>query len=149
MAGDKEIELFRAIALSLYENADVYIMACKTGFATNLLQQVRGPWRIRVHGYTEYITTTNYWFTSPSMTERRRGAGIICLPGNCYPKFKPPTIKLSSVSSSVIEQMKKPRRSHAPRFFSLSGAFVSQSKSPVAQRASSYPRRLLFMPEID
>ena len=96
---DEKINRLRVLAAFFYKDADVYIMACKTGHATKLLQKVsRALGGVTVHGYTNYITTTNYWlwasidegvddeyviFPDTSFEEVHVGKHIVCWPTMC------------------------------------------------------------------
>jgi hypothetical protein len=76
-------------------------MACRTGHATKLLQKVsRALGGVTVHGYANYITTTNYWLwasidegvgdeytinSGTSFEEVPVGKHIVCWPTMCPP----------------------------------------------------------------
>lgn len=93
---DKRIELLKYIAPLLVKDADVYIVACKTGLATPLLQKVsKALGGVRVHGYTDYITTTNYLvFVTLDDGTDDEGAEVVCLPGHCFNKQLLPRVQL-------------------------------------------------------
>jgi hypothetical protein len=96
---DEKINRLRVLAPLFEKNADVYIMACRTGHATKLLQKVsRALGGVTVHGYTNYITTSNYWlwasidegvgdsytiYPDTSFEEVHVGKHIICWPTEC------------------------------------------------------------------
>jgi hypothetical protein len=80
-----EINNLRVIAPFFAKNADVYILACKTGYAGELLRKVsKALGGVRVHGYTDYITTSNWglWVTVDDGTDDE-GKEIVCWPGEC------------------------------------------------------------------
>ena len=78
------------------KDASVYIMACRTGHSTKLLQKVsRALGGVPVHGYTNWITTTDFLATAtvdtgvgdeykiPGDEKVYVGKHIICLPTSC------------------------------------------------------------------
>ena len=82
---DKEFMLLSGVASFFVRNADVYIVACKTGNDSAVLRKLsKALGGVRVHGYTDYITTTNYglFITLDDGTEDG-GRHIVCLPGDC------------------------------------------------------------------
>jgi hypothetical protein len=88
---DKEINTLKLIARFFVKDADVYLLACQTGQSTKLLRKVSAALGgVRVHGYTDYITTTNtgpfQWpFGGVSVDDGTddEGKEIVCLPGSC------------------------------------------------------------------
>jgi len=90
---DERIEYLSLIKPYLAADADVYILACKTGFDEPLLQRVsRVLGGVRVHGYTEFITTTNYlFFIDVDDGTDDGGRHIVCLPNKCVDYVPPPT----------------------------------------------------------
>jgi hypothetical protein len=83
---ENEINLLKLIAPFFIKEARVYIMACKTGNATPLLQKVSAALGGgSVHGYTKDIETTSFgpfvWLDDG--TDDRGGREIVCLPGEC------------------------------------------------------------------
>jgi hypothetical protein len=84
-SSDDEMMLLSGVARFFVRNADVYIVACKTGNDTAVLKKLsKALGGVRVHGYTDYITTTNYglFVTLDDGTEDG-GQHIVCLPGDC------------------------------------------------------------------
>jgi hypothetical protein len=96
---DKKIDRLRILAPSFERGAEVEILACRTGHATKLLQKVsRALGGITVHGYTNYITTSDYWlgvsvdrgvgdkyaiYPDTSFEEVHVGKHVVCWPAVC------------------------------------------------------------------
>src|SRR5262245_14336636 len=58
---DAKIDRLRVLAPLFTKDAEVFILACRTGHSQPLLRKVsRALGGVAVHGYTAYITTTNY-----------------------------------------------------------------------------------------
>lgn len=84
-AGEREV--LKRVAQFFVKDADVYILACRTGNDKDVLQAVsKALGGIRVHGFTNYITTTDYGplgiITLEDGTEDG-GKHIVCVPGGC------------------------------------------------------------------
>jgi hypothetical protein len=83
---EQEFALLRTVSTLLTHNADVYIVACRTGRDTDVLQAVsKALGGVRVHGYTEYITFTN-WLVKVEWEDgtERGGSRVVCVPGACW-----------------------------------------------------------------
>ena len=93
---DDDINLLKRVAHLFVKEADVYIMACRTGYDQALLRKVSNALGgVRVHGYTDYITTTNYGlFVTLDDGTDDEGSEIVCLPGSCRVVRKPISVKL-------------------------------------------------------
>jgi hypothetical protein len=81
----QRLDCLRVLAPVFARDADVYVMACKTGNDGALLRKVsQALGGVRVHGYTDYITTTNYWL-SVSVDDGTDDGGkeIVCWPSEC------------------------------------------------------------------
>ena len=79
-------------------NADVYIMACKTGNDASLLRRISvALGNVRVHGYTDFVTSTNYLCDrlSYSVSDETDDGNneIVCWPSECrnYSSINPLT----------------------------------------------------------
>jgi hypothetical protein len=93
------IDRLKNLAPFFEPDAEVYILACHTGFAITLLQKVsKALGGIAVHGYTGYITTTNYLlgvsvdddvgdefalFANTDSEELHVGKHVVCWPTSC------------------------------------------------------------------
>jgi hypothetical protein len=83
---DKELHLLGAMRRFLVRDAEVYILACRTGYATDLLRKVSyALGGVRVYGYTEFITTTSYGFFGVGVDDGTSDGGkeVVCWPSIC------------------------------------------------------------------
>jgi hypothetical protein len=83
---DKEIQLMGTMRRFLARDAEVYILACRTGFATNLLRKLSAALgAVRVYGYTDFITTTSYGFLGVEVDDGTgdEGKELVCWPSIC------------------------------------------------------------------
>jgi len=83
---DKEIHLIGTIKNFLVRGAEVYILACRTGHATDLLRKLSfALGGVRVYGYTDFITTTNYGFFGVGVDDGTgdEGKETVCWPSIC------------------------------------------------------------------
>jgi hypothetical protein len=81
-----QLASLRGLGHYFARDADVYIMACKTGRDDTLLRAVSTALGgVRVHGYTDYITTTNWWIFGSSVDDGTddEGTEIVCWPTVC------------------------------------------------------------------
>jgi hypothetical protein len=97
--GDRaKLESLRLLAPLFSRDADIYIMACRTGFDEALLRrvsQVLGG--VRVHGYTDYVTVTNYGlFETLDDGTDDGGKHVVCWPSVCLYTRNWPEIRKSS-----------------------------------------------------
>src|SRR5262245_41342552 len=107
---DDKINRLRVLAPFFMKDADVYIMACRTGHATKLLQKVsKALGGVAVHGYTNYVTTSNYglWasidegvgdeytiYSGTPIEEVHVGKHIVCWPTKCINiSHRPPLMR--------------------------------------------------------
>jgi hypothetical protein len=83
--GHKKLEKLRVLAPIFTRDADVYIMACKTGNDGTLLRRVSTALGgVKVHGFTDFVTATNYWLWASVDDETDDGnKEIICWPSEC------------------------------------------------------------------
>lgn len=83
--GEKKLERLRILRAVFAPNADVFIMACKTGNDGTLLRKVSAVLGgVRVHGYTDFVTATNYLLWSSVDDETDDGnQEIVCWPTEC------------------------------------------------------------------
>jgi hypothetical protein len=82
---EEKLNSLRILAPFFAKNADVFILACRTGNDDFLLRKVSTVLGgVRVHGYTDYITTTNYWlWASVDDGTDDEGNEVVCLPSRC------------------------------------------------------------------
>jgi hypothetical protein len=82
---DPRLDAFRLIAPFFTRDAQVYILACKTGWDTPLLRRISfllGG--VEVHGYTGFITTTDWgFFTTLDDDTDDGGVERVCWPQFC------------------------------------------------------------------
>jgi hypothetical protein len=89
IADDKEgcekLEKLRILAPIFTRDANVYIMACKAGNDGTLLRRVSTVLGgVKVHGYTDFITATNYLLWASVDDETDDGSKeIVCWPSEC------------------------------------------------------------------
>lgn len=80
------LEILGTIKRFLVRDAAVYILACRTGNDTRVLQAVsRALGGVRVYGYTDYITSTSYGFLGVSVDDGTgdEGKEVVCWPTVC------------------------------------------------------------------
>jgi hypothetical protein len=86
MADDPRLVLLGTIKKFLTRDAEVYILACRTGRAKKLLQQVSFHLGgVRVYGYTDYITSTNFGPLGTMLDDGTDDEGLefVCWPSIC------------------------------------------------------------------
>jgi hypothetical protein len=81
----ERIDALKPLSRLFTSDADVYIMACKTGRDSVLLREIsRVLGGVRVHGFTDYIYTANYGlFVTLDDSTDDGGKEIVCLPSRC------------------------------------------------------------------
>jgi len=83
--GRQKLDQLRVLAPLFAPDADVYIMSCKTGNDGSLLRRISivlGG--VRVHGYTDFVTATNYLLWASVDDETDDGnKEIVCWPSQC------------------------------------------------------------------
>ena len=83
--GHEKLEKLRILAPIFTRDANVYIMACKTGNDGTLLRRVSTVLGgVKVHGYTDFVTATNYLLWASVDDEADDGnREIVCWPSEC------------------------------------------------------------------
>jgi hypothetical protein len=82
---DNRMLQFKVLRPLFAPDGAVFLLSCRTGRDATLLRQVsRCFGGIPVHGYTDYITTTNYLFlTTVDDGTDDEGSEIVCWPNRC------------------------------------------------------------------
>ena len=85
-------EKLRVLAPIFAKDADVYIMACKTGNDGTLLRRISTILGgVRVHGFTNYVYATNYLYWIATVDDDTDGENreIVCWPSQCKDYSRP------------------------------------------------------------
>jgi hypothetical protein len=84
---NERLSRLRVLIPLLAEDADVYVLACRTGQDQALLMKM--SWAlggVRVHGYTDYIRTTSYGLfvtLDDGVNAEAGGHEVVCLRNKC------------------------------------------------------------------
>lgn len=81
----EKLDSLKVLAPAFAPGADVVIMACKTGVNGALLQKVSAVLGgVKVHGFTDYVTATDWWLFATASDETDDGnREIVCWPSEC------------------------------------------------------------------
>ena len=83
--GQEKLDKLRILAPIFTDDANVYIMSCKTGNDGTLLRRISTVLGgVKVHGYTSFVTATNYllWASVDDETDDD-SKEIVCWPSEC------------------------------------------------------------------
>lgn len=82
---DRELAILRKLAPSFARDANVYLLSCRTGQKDELLKKFsRAFGGVNVHGYTGFITTTDYWFkVNLDDGTEEGGKHVVCFRNRC------------------------------------------------------------------
>jgi hypothetical protein len=83
--GHQKLERLRMLSAIFSPDAEVVLMACKTGNDGSLMRRVSSVLGgVKVRGYTDYVTATNYWLWASVDDETDDGSKeIVCWSGEC------------------------------------------------------------------
>jgi hypothetical protein len=82
----RKLDSLKVLAPLFAPDADVIIMACQTGNNGTLLQKVSSVLGgVRVHGFTDYVTATNWWIFGATVSDETDDGNreIVCWPSEC------------------------------------------------------------------